>query len=50
MPGEPDAAFVKLNDPVGNESLIQDMVSAGYVVRTRADADTIQSLRELLRG
>jgi hypothetical protein len=43
VPGEPDAAFVKLNDPVGNESLIQDMVAAGYVVRTRADADTIQS-------
>lgn len=43
VPGDPDAAFVKMNDPVGNESLIQDLVAAGYVVRTRADADTIQS-------
>jgi len=42
-PGESDAAFVKVNDPVGNEDLIRDLVDSGYIVRTRADADTIQS-------
>jgi len=40
-PGQPDAAFVKTNDPTGaNLELIRDMVRRGYVVRTRADADT----------
>ncbi len=39
MPGEPDAAFVKVNDPVSDPTLIHDLVQAGYVVRTRADAD-----------
>jgi hypothetical protein len=43
VPGDADAAFVKLNDPVGNEALIQDLVGAGYIVRTRADADTFQA-------
>lgn len=37
-PGEPDAAFVKRNDPFDDE--IPDLVRAGYMVRTRADADT----------
>jgi len=43
LPGEPDAAFVKLNDPEGDPTLIADLVAAGYLVRTRADADTVQS-------
>jgi Phosphoinositide phospholipase C, Ca2+-dependent len=38
--GRPDAAFIKLNDPVGDAQRIHDAVAAGYVVRTRADADT----------
>lgn len=43
-PGEPDAAFVKRNDPLGaNTAVIQDLVRRGYLVRTRADADTIQA-------
>jgi hypothetical protein len=43
-PGEPDAAFVKRNDPLGaNKAVIQDLVRRGYLVRTRADADTIQA-------
>jgi hypothetical protein len=38
-PGQPDAAFVKVNDPTGaNHAYIQDLVTQGYVVRTRADA------------
>ena len=40
-PGRPDAAFVKANDPTGaNLERIRDLVRRGYVVRTRADADT----------
>jgi hypothetical protein len=43
-PGQPDAAFVKENDPTGtNFSRIQNEVRAGYLVRTRADADTVQA-------
>jgi hypothetical protein len=38
--GTPEAAFMKLNDPLPDPSVIADAVSAGYVVRTRADADT----------
>jgi predicted acyl esterase len=42
-PGAADAAFVKVNDPIGNVDRIQDLVAAGYVVRTRADEPTIQA-------
>ncbi len=46
-PGQPDAAFVEDNDPIGIDGLewqrIQGYVKAGYVVRTRADTDTIQA-------
>jgi len=37
-PGNPDAGFVKLNDPLFDPTLIPDVVDAGYLVRTRADA------------
>jgi hypothetical protein len=38
FPGQPDAAFVKRNDPLGsNVAEIQALVESGYVVRTRAD-------------
>lgn len=39
-PGNADAAFIKLNDAVGDQAEIAARVAAGYVVRTRADADT----------
>ena len=40
-PGLPDAAFIKANDPSGaNLARIRRAVRLGYVVRTRADADT----------
>lgn len=42
-PPAAEAAFVKLNDPVGDFDLIQELVGQGYVVRTRADADTLQA-------
>jgi len=39
-PGDADAAFVKENDPLAEPGRIAALVTAGYVVRTRADADT----------
>ena len=36
----PAAAFLILNDPVGQAARIREAVEAGYIVRTRADADT----------
>ncbi len=46
-PGRPEAAFVKMNDPIGdagaNTDAIAGLVRRGYVVRTRADADTVQA-------
>ncbi len=42
-PGSADAAFVEMNNPVGHTDEIQQLVRDGYVVRTRADADTVQA-------
>lgn len=41
--GTPEAAFMKRNDPRGNPGEIESLVSQGYLVRTRADADTNES-------
>lgn len=44
QPGHPDAAFVKRNDPLAADGLeIDSLVRRGYVVRTRADVDTVQA-------
>ena len=37
------AAFFKINDPVRNFKRIQRLVRAGFLVRTRADADTTEA-------
>lgn len=42
-PGQPDAGFVKVNDSRGNVERIQQLVTDGYLVRTRADADTTEA-------
>jgi hypothetical protein len=42
-PGSPEAAFIKLNDPIGDHELIREVVAAGFIVRTRADGDTVQA-------
>lgn len=42
-PDSPEAAFAKLNDPIGDFDLIQELVAEGFIVRTRADADTVQA-------
>ncbi len=38
--GEPGAAILIINDPVADFERIQRLVRSGYIVRTRADADT----------
>lgn len=42
-PGEPEAGFVKLNDPIADGDKIRDLVARGFIVRTRADGDTVQA-------
>ncbi|MFM7591692.1 MAG: Ca2+-dependent phosphoinositide-specific phospholipase C, partial [Isosphaeraceae bacterium] len=37
------AAFFKINDPIRDFDKIQRLVKSGYIVRTRADADTRQA-------
>jgi hypothetical protein len=38
VPGSPDAAFLKLNDSIGDFDEILEAVEDGYIVRTRADS------------
>lgn len=40
VPGDADAAFVKVNDPSADPTLIPELVARGYLVRTRSDGDT----------
>ena len=42
-PNTPAAAFMILNDPIADGPKIREMVQKGYLVRTRADADTKQA-------
>ncbi len=41
----PAAAWFKLNDPEAQADTIRTAVQRGYLVRTRADADTVQARR-----
>ena len=41
--GDPAAAWFKRNDPIGGYDEIRRLVAAGFLVRTRADADTRQA-------
>jgi hypothetical protein len=36
-PGQPDASYVGIDDPVADGARIDDLVRKGYLVRTRAD-------------
>jgi hypothetical protein len=40
-PTHPAAAWLKMNDPVHSFDRIQQLVREGFLVRTRADADTV---------
>ncbi|ARK11132.1 phosphatidylinositol-specific phospholipase C1-like protein [Fibrella sp. ES10-3-2-2] len=42
-PGSPDAAVVILNNSIDDGATIREYVQKGYLVRTRADADTRQA-------
>jgi hypothetical protein len=42
-PGQPDAAFIEKNE--GDEATIAVLVRQGYLVRTRADSDTVEARR-----
>lgn len=39
-PGTPQSAFLVMNEPIRDEARIRELVAAGYMVRTRADAET----------
>ena len=41
--GSPEAAFRIVNEPIEKLAYIQYLVRSGYMVRTRADADTIEA-------
>jgi hypothetical protein len=41
--GRPEAAFRIVNDAIKDQAYIQHLVRSGYLVRTRADADTIEA-------
>lgn len=36
-PGEPTAAFIKMNDAIDDGEQIEERIAAGYLIRTRAD-------------
>ena len=40
FPDAPEAAYFTMNEPVKDQALIQERVKQGFLVRTRADADT----------
>lgn len=42
-PGKPECAFIIRNDSRKNISAIKELVSKGYMVRTRSDAGTIEA-------
>jgi len=44
--GEPGSAVLIVNDPVADFARIQQLVARGFIVRTRADADTLEARRD----
>jgi len=45
-PGEDEAGFVKLNDAIADFDRIQELVAAGFIVRTRADSPEGREARD----
>jgi len=43
MEGNPNAAVRIINDPIKNKDYIKELVKKGYLVRTRADENTIEA-------
>jgi hypothetical protein len=44
--GDANAAFMIINDPIADFDKIKEMVDVGYMVRTRADANTQEARQE----
>ena len=44
--GNPEAGFRIINDPVKNETYIQELVRKGYMIRTRSDSGTEEARTE----
>ncbi len=42
-PGDADSAYITLNDPIADAAAIRTALAAGLIVRTRADADTLEA-------
>ncbi len=42
-PDAPEAAYFTMNDPVAEQALIAERVAQGFLVRTRADANTLEA-------
>lgn len=43
-PGAPDAAFVRVDDPIGDADALAEALAAGYLVRTRTDTPGVEAL------
>jgi hypothetical protein len=44
--GNPEAGFRIINDPIKNETYIQELVRKGYMIRTRSDSGTEEARTE----
>jgi hypothetical protein len=44
QPGQPDAAYVGIDDPVADGERIRELVAAGYLVRTRSDTPGVEAV------
>lgn len=42
-PGQPEAAFIKANNPMGRVEEYRQRVREGYVLRTRSDSNTLEA-------
>jgi hypothetical protein len=45
-PGTPESAVLFMNEPKKDDNVIKDLVKKGYIIRTRADADTMEARNE----
>lgn len=45
-PGTPESAILFMNEPKKDDVMIKELVKKGYIIRTRADADTMEARSE----
>ncbi|KAA2221635.1 phosphatidylinositol-specific phospholipase C1-like protein [Chryseobacterium sediminis] len=46
IPGTPESAVLFMNEPKKDDVMIKELVKKGYIIRTRADADTMEARSE----